>query len=748
MRKMLVILVIMVCVVSAQDRIVRVYASAIHDLKRISEKMDLDIAGARGGEYYDIFADSELLLRIMNSGLSYEVIVHDLAQAKESVRAQYLSYAEIEDSLRQLAQDYPGICMFDSLPIVTHEGNWIYGIKISDNPYIEDDGEPGFLIDGTHHSNEWACVPVVLFFADSMLAAYNVEPEITEIINNTEIYCFPVINVDGYLYDYDPYGGNYWRKNREPFDGEIGTDPNRNYSGCSPDIEGDWGAVDEYQATHRPSSTTFCGAYANSGEETRALTLYVKDRIINAYMSYHSSGEVLCWPWGWTGEGAPDSLLYDQVGDHMASQVQRLSYGTYGSGPIYSRIYPVSGSSLDWFYSWCRWVGGVAILSFTTELGTSQYQPVNDLDHMVHQNFNALRYLAGFCDSIVLLLDGVVPPPKINALGTVGTDYTVTWHAKNTSENNPLHWELVELSNPSVIEDDLESGVSRWTLQGFALSATQVHSGTNSFFSGSIDHMNHAVRTAHPYPVEVGDSVTFWCWYDLETNYDVAVVEVSENTKEWFNLDTTRFNGNSNGWVYKAYSLEDWVGRSVFIRFRAMTDGSVLNNGFYVDDIFPACYFGNVDTIASNITDTLYSFVGHPSGEYYYMARGFNADWGWGDYSYLGLAEVSLGTGEGDISDPLNSIPSISLLQNPFTDRIRISYTLGNVDPNVGQLHIYDAAGRMLKDLSSQLSDIGHPSSVVWDGCDESKRRLPSGVYFVQFRAGDFEQVEKAVILR
>ena len=292
---------VLASMVSAQDRIVRIYASTMHDLRRISDKVDLDFAGARGGEYYDIVADSELLQRIVNSGLAYEVIVHDLAQAKENVRAQYLSYAEIEDSLRQLAQDYPAICMFDSLPIPTHEGNWIYGIKISDNPYIEDDGEPGFLIDGTHHSNEWACVPVVLFFADSMLAAYNVEPEITEIINNTEIYCIPVINVDGYLYDYDPYGGNYWRKNRELFDGEMGTDPNRNYGGCSPDIEGDWGAVDEYQATHRPSSTTFCGAYVNSGEETRALTYYVKDRIVNAYMSYHSSGEVLCWPWGWTG---------------------------------------------------------------------------------------------------------------------------------------------------------------------------------------------------------------------------------------------------------------------------------------------------------------------------------------------------------------------------------------------------------------------------------------------------------------
>lgn len=746
MRKTFVLFLLFMGVLFSQQRIVRVYARSLNHLSRISAKLDLDIAGVQAGISYDIVADDVVMGQIIGSGLSYEVVVHDLAVAKENVRADYLSYAEIEDSLRQLAQDYPAICKFDSLPILTYEGNWIYGIKISDNPHIEEDDEPGFLIDGVHHSREWACVPVVMFFADSMIAAYNVDPGITSIINNTEIYVFPVINVDGYLYDYP--AGVSWRKNREPFGGETGTDPNRNYGGCSPDIAGDWGAVDEYQATHRPSYSLFCGAYANSGDETRALTLYVKEYIINAHMSYHSSGEYLCWPWGWSGQATPDSWLYDQAGNYMASQVQRLNGGTYTPGPIYSAIYPVSGSTCDWVYSWSHWVGGRSNLSFTTELGTSFYQPISNLDHIVHQNFKALKYLAGFCDSIVLLLDAVVPPPVMYALGAVGADYTVAWHPVNVEDNHPTHWELLELASPSVIEDDLEGGTDRWVLDGFTLSSAQAHSGTHSFFSGNIDDMNHAVSTAHPYFVEADDSVTFWCWYDLETNYDVAVVEVSENTKEWFNLDTTRFNGNSNGWMRAAYSLEDWLGKSVHIRFRAMTDGGVLENGFYVDDIYPVCFFTDLDTVSSNITDTLYNIVGHPSGEFYYLVRGENSVWGWGDYSYLVRADVSLGTVEGEVSGPSRITPSISLLQNPFTDRLHISYTLGEVDPQSARLGIYDATGRLVRDLSSQLSVIGHPSSVVWDGRDESGKNLSSGVYFVKFVAGEIEQVKKAVILK
>jgi hypothetical protein len=490
----------------------------------------------------------------------------------------------------------------------------------------------------------------------------------------------------------------------------------------------------------------FSGAYANSGDETRALTMYAKEHTINAYMSYHSSGEVIMWPWGWTGDGVPDSWLHEQVGTYMASHVQRLNGGTYGSGPIYSAIYPVSGSSVDWFYSWNHWVGGVSCLSFTTELGTLQYQPVVNLDHMVHQNFKALKYLAGFCDSIVLLLEGVVPPPEIYELGSVGSNFTVAWHARKTEDNHPTHWELLELADASIIEDDLESDEGRWLLQGFNLSSARSHSGSHSFFSGNINEMNHAVRTVHPYPVEAGDSVTFWCWYNLETNYDVAVVEVSENTKEWFNLDTTRFNGNSGGWSRKAYSLEEWAGRSVYIRFRAMTDGSILNEGFYVDDVYPVCLFAIVDTVASDITDTLYNFSAHPGGEYFFMVRGHNSTWGWGDHSCLAPAQVGLGVVDNTALELSGMPTSLSLSPNPFSRTTDIRLQMA--DKSEFRLQVLDIAGRLVTDLSEQSSVIGNQISVIWDGRDDQGRKVSSGVYFIRLVTAEMAVIKKAVILR
>uniref|UniRef100_A0A7C4TH87 carboxypeptidase T n=1 Tax=candidate division WOR-3 bacterium TaxID=2052148 RepID=A0A7C4TH87_UNCW3 len=733
-----------------QTMIVRVYGQWA-DLARISPKYALDIAGASANQWYDIVADRKTMDKIIASGLTYEVRIYSLELEKEKARGQYYTYDQYVTMIRQMAQNYPAICKFDSLPIRTYENRWIYGVKISDNPGYEDPTEPGFLIDGCHHAREWATPFVVYKFCDSITKVYNSNNEIKQIVDNVELYCFPVINADGYVYDYP--AGNMWRKDREIFAADTGTDPNRNYGGCSGDIAGDWGAVDENQATHYPDYETFCGAYVNSGDETRALTMYVKSHIINAYMSYHSYSELLLWPWGWTGSGTPDATVYTRLGNRMAGMINCLYGGTYTPGQSYSNPYPTSGGSDDWLYSWCHWVGGIANLSYVTEIGTDFYQNTSQLDAIFRENFKALKYLAQLCrDSIGLLCEGCVAPPQIYPIGTVSQNFTIYWHPVNPTENHPTQWELVELSNPSIIEDNLESGTGRWVLQGFTLSTTYSHSATHSFFSGNTNNMNSAVRTIHPYLVQSGDSFTFWCRYQLETNYDVAVVEISENGKEWFNLDTTRFTGNQTSWVRKAYSLNNWIGKSVYFRFRSMTDGNTLNGGFYVDDIRPVCLYNSVTTISSNITDTTYTFTNHPIGEYYYYVRGYNTTWGWGEYSMLQKASVGVGVAEDCKKIGNATQPQLYAKPNPFSKDIAIGYEisdnqlLASSKKSIKSLKIYNGAGRLVRDFSNLLKSDSH-RKFIWDGNDNLGNRLPSGVYFIYLTDGEFRIMEKILKL-
>jgi len=254
--------------------------------------------------------------------------------------------------------------------------------------------------------------------------------------------------------------------------------------------------------------------------------------------------------------------------------------------------------------------------------------------------------------------------------------------------------------------------------------------------------MNHAVRTAHPYLVQSGDSLTFWCWYNLESNYDVAVVEVSENTKEWFCLDD-RYSGNSGGWVRKAYSLEPWVGKSLYFRFRSMTDGNTLATGFYVDDIYPTCLFQTVTTVSSSISDTSYTFTGHPEGIYYYYVRGNNTTYGWGDYSCLERANVIVGVVESDPGDAVNT-NGISVFPNPFSDALKIDLNVQNRTGDVS-LKIYSPSGRLVKSLTCTGGDTYH---IVWHGEDEAGRTLPAGVYFVKVEADNYRVIKKITLLR
>jgi len=744
---MLIILAVLVSMAGGQDMLVRVYTPSWDMLRSISPKHSFDVAGAKVGEYYDLVVDQAELAMIRASGVAYEVRFHSTEFLNDQVREQYLSYAAIRDSLRDLSIMYPSICKFDSLPIPTYQGNWQYYVKISDNPHVEEDDEPGFLIEGTHHSREWACPITVLFFVDSILEAYGSVSQITNLVNNNEFYCIPVINVDGYLYDYP--SGYWWRKNREPFGGSIGADPNRNYAGCAPDIAGDWGAVDQGGASHDPSDILFCGAYANSGDETRSLTLFTRSHQVNAYMSYHSYGQMLMWPWGWSTQNCPYSNLYNRWGANAANLIHKLGSGTYDYGPISTTIYPVSGSSLDWLYSWSMWVGGMPNMSFTVELGTDFYQNQSDLDEIVRENFYALEYLSTKLDSIVIMATPAVAPPAIYPLGTVGTNFTVYWHPVHSSLNHPQYWELVELSSPSVIEDDLESGTSRWSLDGFTLSTAQAHSGTHSFFSGNTNDQNNAVQTIHPYLVQSGDSVTFWCRYNLETDYDVAVAEVSENTKYWFNLDTMRFNGNQSSWVRRAYSLDEYAGKSVFIRFRYMSDGSVNSGGFYVDDIAPTTLFASVNTISSSINDTSYTFTGHTEGEFYYYVRGHNTAFNWGEYSCLERADVTVGIVEHEPKNRNYTAVALTLSPNPFRDRARLHCQLPENTEHAG-IKIYSATGQLVCRIPVPVEKSF--GQITWQGTDSGGERLSAGVYFVHLNVrtqqGEYESIEKVMLLR
>jgi hypothetical protein len=700
--------------------------------RRVSFKgTSIEIAGGQLGRSYELLLDERDLPAVIACGLKSEVVVPDLEYWRGLVAADgaYHTYEEHVVMLRDWATLYPNICILESLG-PSYEERWIYGLKISDDPQNEDPTEPEMLLYGVMHGREWAGGEMVRYAVDTLLRSYATDPAFREWIDHHQLWAFPLMNVDGYSYDYPAQ--RLWRKNRQPFDGAIGTDPNRNGNGaCQGEADLEWGSlVSGSQTSHSPGHQAFAGSRGASAPETRALTDFFKTRTFLLDLSIHMYTELVLWGWS-VSRPTPDNGFVAQLGQRCAAAIDRLGGGTYMPQQAGS-WYPANMVIEDWTYGWARTIGGFPCPAYTYEVGTTFYQPTGDLDQMQPECFDGIWVMMQHLDSVKLQLKGMVPRPFIAPIEqpTPG-DYTVHWTPIRPSYNMPDRWELEELQDLSVAPDSFEAGAAKWVLQGAEVSSAQRHSGSSSIFIGNSSNMSNWAVTKDPYPVtSVTDSVTFWVWHNLENNYDIGICEVSLEGKEWTQLHD-RYTGNSSGWVRKAYSLAPWLGKSVFIRFHACSDDGTNSGGMYVDDIWPVPAFATRTTISNNITDTLYSFTAKPDGHYYYRVRGHNTWWNWGDQSWL--QDVQVGA-SGVASNPGNNL--VTVLKgsgpNPFADRTVVNYALGRAG-NV-KLSVYDASGKLVREL---VSAVQNPSnySVAWDGRDDSGRRLANGVYVLRLDA-------------
>ncbi len=93
--------------------------------------------------------------------------------------------------------------------------------------------------------------------------------------------------------------------------------------------------------------------------------------------------------------------------------------------------------------------------------------------------------------------------------------------------------------------------------------------------------------------------LSFWTWYELEKDYDFAYLEASLDGERWTILQPEGctfanpvggnlgcgFTGSSGGWVESRVDLSAYAGKTIYVRFDALTDAVVTGDGFLVDDI-------------------------------------------------------------------------------------------------------------------------------------------------------------------
>ncbi|KPL15982.1 hypothetical protein AMJ74_00040 [candidate division WOR_3 bacterium SM1_77] len=94
--------------------------------------------------------------------------------------------------------------------------------------------------------------------------------------------------------------------------------------------------------------------------------------------------------------------------------------------------------------------------------------------------------------------------------------------------------------------------------------------------------------------------------------------------------------------------------------------------------------------------------------------------------------------------------PMLDVYPNPFRDKTQIRYMIQDTRymMNGYSLKIFDAAGQLVRDFSRSTPNALHPTVITWDGSDNTGKKLPGGVYFLEFEAGDYKETKKLILLK
>ncbi len=660
--------------------------------------VSFEIVGRSVEGAVDVIISSEERSLLDASDFSYSVVIDDVAAYDDSVRESYKTFSEMESFLSSVASTYPDITKLTSIG-TSYEGRDIWCLEISDNPGVDED-EPGVFYMGLHHAREWPSLAACVYIIEQLTSNYGVNSTLTGHVDTNRIWVVPCVNPDGYVYDHDQ--GNDWRKNRHYFSqyGSYGVDLNRNYPGaCNGEPWGTWGSMPSSHVTHQPSQSQYVGPLGGSELETQAIMNMFRSHDICASLTFHTYSELVLWPWGYsTSETTPDNAYLSSVGTAIAQRITTQSgYGTYDPGQS-SSLYPTGGDTTDWAYGYGHYVQGRPVFAYTIEMCSSFHPSESYLDQIVEENWDGALYLLQEAETIRDTTPRRVAPPMMNEPIQDSFGWTISWDERNP-EADVDYFEVEQFSNVVMGTDDCESDGSAWILDGFSQSSDDSYSGSQSYVSRQQSSDVSSMTSAYPLYVTEGMSLSFATNYDIEYNYDYGTLEVSLEGRSFDMIDN--FTGSSDGWVQKTYSLEQYVGTSVFFRFRHVTDSSTLGDGFFVDDISPVVLSADSQSLSNSIGQTSFELSSPPQDLSYYRVRGHNSDYGWCDFGCLVLINNSA-----DLSAP--SISSVVEDADPMLIGGSVTISCSVEDPSgVQDVRILIDGPAGFSSVNATMSDLG-----------------------------------------
>lgn len=386
-----------------------------HSLKEISRLgLGLDHGQHVPGEYLVSDFPASALPKLRAAGVPFQIIIPDVgdwyarqneqatfrndgchaedypyprpANYRDGSMGGYFTYAEMLAELEQMAEMYPDLITAPATigDFTSERGHPVYWLRVSDQAPA-DEAEPEVLYTALHHAREPNSLSQMIFFLWYLLENYGHDPEVTYLLDETELYFIPCINPDGYLFNEEnnPNGGGMWRKNlAEINDVPFGVDLNRNYGY-------EWG-FDDFGSSSEPNSPVYRGPEPFSEPETQAVKYLCEQHEFQIVLNYHTHGNLLIHPWGYNDQPTEEDPIFKGLASVMTAQNDfRVGTATETVG------YIVNGPSDDWMYG--EMESKPKAYAYTPEVGNSFWPAASQIETLnkscVWQNLAAAHLL-------------------------------------------------------------------------------------------------------------------------------------------------------------------------------------------------------------------------------------------------------------------------------------------------------------------------------------------------------------------
>nr|DBA31406.1 TPA: hypothetical protein GDO54_007262 [Pyxicephalus adspersus] len=315
------------------DQVLRVQAkdeTQLHLLRQLEAMKHLQIDFWRSPARHNIPVDMRVPFPVLqnvkvfleSNNIEYSIMIEDVQELldreqkeiKESKsrerRSNSFSYStyhtldEIYNWIDSLVLEYPKLVSKINIAL-SSEGRPIHALKFSTGG-----NKPAIWIDTGIHSREWITQATGIWTAKKIASTYGVDPSLTSVLDNLDIFLQIVTNPDGYAYTHSK--NRMWRKTRSINAGSscVGVDPNRNWNA----------GFGGPGSSRNPCDETYHGPYPHSEPEVNGIVDFILA---------HGNNE---------------------LAKEATAALSSLHGTQYRYGSTIATIYQADGTTTDWAY--------------------------------------------------------------------------------------------------------------------------------------------------------------------------------------------------------------------------------------------------------------------------------------------------------------------------------------------------------------------------------------------------------------